>query len=107
MRRLIQIVPKPGVRLFGGIVKKEIELYKRNQGTFYRSGRKKKNQAKWAHKKYKGWINLERGNGEVVLVEIQSRAESGNDWQLFHAFLGWIDRHFGHQVSAINVQYRK
>lgn len=105
MSKLIQIVPSEDVRLFGAMVKKEIDL--KNQGTFYRSGPKKKNQAKWSHLKYKGWVNLLRSSGEVVVVEIQSRARSDDEWQLFHAFLGWVDRHFRHQIQAINIQYRQ
>lgn len=106
MKRQIQIIPKSDIRLFGRIVKKEIELYKKNQGTFYRSGPKKKDHAKWSHKKYDGWITIERSNGEVVVAEIQSKAQSGGEWKLFHAFLGWLDRHFDEDISAINIQYR-
>ncbi len=107
MRKLMQIVPSQGFRLFGAMVSKEVELGKRNQGTFYRSAAKRKEQAKWSHKKYKGWINLERGSGEVVVVEIHSKTQAADGWQLFHAFLGWIDRHFGDKVAAINIQYRE
>ena len=106
MRKLMQIVPSQDFRLFGAMVRKEIELYKKNQGTFYRSGAKKKDEAKWSHKRFKGWINLQRSNGEIVVVEIQSRGQSEDEWQLFHAFLGWIDRHFRKQILAINIQYR-
>jgi hypothetical protein len=108
MKRLAQIVPAGDFRLFGAMVRKEIELTKKNGGTFYRSGGKEENRAKWSHLKYQGWINLERSRqGEVVTVEIHSRARSENEWQLVHAFLGWVDRHFGQQISAINIQYRK
>jgi hypothetical protein len=105
MRKLMQIVPNEDFRLFGAMVKKEIELSQKNQGTFYRSGSKVKNKAKWSHKSYRGWIKLQRGNGEIVIAEILSKADQ--DWQLFHAFLGWVDRHFGEKVAAINVQYRE
>jgi hypothetical protein len=107
MRKLMQIVPNEGFRLFGAMVKKEVDLSKRNQGTFYRSGAKEKDRAKWSHKRFKGWIKLERGSGEVVVAEIISRTQGDDAWQLFHAFLGWVDRHFGQQVSAINIQYRE
>jgi hypothetical protein len=40
--RLIQIIPARGFRLYGAIVKKGIELYKRGKGTFYRSAGKAK-----------------------------------------------------------------
>ena len=105
--RLIQIIPERGHRLYGAIVKKEIELYKRGKGTFYRSAGKAKNSAKWSHKSYKGWVWIERGLGEVVIAELRSRATSQDEWQLLHAFLGFLDRHFGEKIESINIQYFK
>ena len=64
-----------------------------------------KDAAKWSHKNFNGWVWIERGLGEVVLVELQSKGEKQGDWQLLHAFLGFIDRHFGEKIQAINVQY--
>jgi hypothetical protein len=106
MSRLLQIIPSDGQRLYGAIVKKEVELYKKNRGTFYRSGTKQRDRAKWAHQKYKGWINLSRGVGEVVTAEVQSKSTQDDEWQILHAFLGWLDRHFSDQIKAINIQYR-
>ena len=106
MIRLLQIVPVPGCRLFGKIVKKEIGIARSNRGTFFRSGAKERDRAKWSHTKYNGWIKLERTEGEVVAVEIRSRSQTGDDWQLLHAFIGWLDRHFGDEIQAINMQYR-
>jgi hypothetical protein len=40
------------------MVKKEIDLSRKNKGTLYRSGPKAKNYAKRAHASYAGWINL-------------------------------------------------
>ncbi len=85
MIRLIQIVPVDGCRLFGKIVKKEIEISRKNRGAFYRSGAKEKNRAKWAHERYNGWINIQRADGEVVTVEIRSRSQAGDEWQLLQA----------------------
>ncbi len=103
--RVIQIIPRQRCRLYGLIVQEEIELAKRNRGTFYRSGSKQKDVAKWAHKTYKGWIWLERGLGEVVLAELDSKSSSQDDWQLLHAFLGFLDRHFADKIAAVNIQY--
>lgn len=103
--RLIQIIPRDHCRLYGLIVKKEIDLYKRGKGTFYRSGSKRKNSAKWAHSTYKGWIWLERSLGEVVLAELQSKSSGGDEWQLLHAFLGFLDRHFADKIAAVHIQY--
>jgi hypothetical protein len=106
MIKLIQIVPKEDERLYGLMVKKEIELSRKNKGSFYRSASKEHNRAKWTHKSYKGWIKLQRAEGEVVTVEIRSLSQSEDEWQIFHAFLGWLDRHFSDKIQSINVQYR-
>jgi hypothetical protein len=106
MAKLIQIIPVVDCRLFGHMVQKEVDLNKKNQGTFYRSGAKQRDRAKWSHKKYKGWINLQRTHGEVVTIEIKSRSQSSDDWQLYHAFLGWLDRHFSRNIKAIHVHYQ-
>jgi hypothetical protein len=103
--RVIQIIPRKQCRLYGMLVQKEIELAKRNVGTFRRSGRKQKNVAKWDHKNFQGWIWLERGLGEVVLAELDSKSSNDDEWQLLHAFLGFVDRHFGDKIAAINIQY--
>jgi hypothetical protein len=101
--RLIQIIPERRFKLYAALVRKEAELFQKNRGTFYRSSRKMKNAAKWAHKSYKGWVWIERGLGDVVVIELQSKAD--DEWQLLHAFLGFIDRHFGAQIQAVNIQY--
>src|SRR5947209_2374647 len=101
--RLIQIVPKDYFKLYGALVAKELELRRRKQGTFRRAGAKQKNYAKWNHKSYYGWLWLQRGLGEVVTVELQSRG--GDEWQLLHAFLGFVDRHFAEEIQSIQIQY--
>lgn len=105
MTKLVQIIPVRGVRLFGKMIKKEKEL--RGQGTFYKSGPKELNRARWSHTKYKGWIKLQRTVGEIVSAEILSRSESKDEWQLFHAFIGWLDRYFGEKIQSLNIQYRE
>ena len=74
--RLIQIIPRKQCRLYGLMVQKEIDLAKRNKGTFRRSASKEKNVAKWAHKSYNGWIWLERGLGEVVSARLDTRSSN-------------------------------
>jgi hypothetical protein len=107
MNKLIQIVPAPGFRLFGQMVKKELELSRKNRGTFSRSAEKVRDRAKWSHAKYKGWIKLQRTEGEVVAVEVRSRSQSDDEWQLLHAFIGWVDRHFGNQIEELHIHYRE
>ncbi|GIW40413.1 MAG: hypothetical protein KatS3mg076_0990 [Candidatus Binatia bacterium] len=105
MIKLLQIVPRKGVNLYGLIVRKEIELAQKNRGTFYRAGPKEKDRAKWAHLKYRGWVKIRRSESGVVTAEIRSKGPGGNNSQIFEAFVGWIDRHFGDKVHCMNVQY--
>jgi hypothetical protein len=103
--RQVQIIPENGFRLYGAMVAKEVELAHKRKGTFRRSAPKEKDKAKWRHSSYSGWIRIARGMGEVVMIEVQSKKE-GSEWQLLHAILGFIDRHFASSVRSIHIQYR-
>jgi hypothetical protein len=105
MGQRIQIVPMIGFRLFGSLVKKEIDLGRKNQGTFFRSGRKAKDKTRWSHKSYAGWLNIERTAGEIVAIEVNTRGKEAADWQLLHAFVGSVARHFADQVEAMHIHF--
>jgi len=100
--KLVQIVPRQKVRLYGAFVKKEADIRKNDRGTFYRAGRKKQNQTKWNHRRYKGSVDLKRGDDETVTARVRSPKQ---EWQMLSAFLGWLNRHFGEQVVAVNIKY--
>jgi hypothetical protein len=101
--KIVQIVPRGKVRLFGAIVRKEADIRKNARGTFYRAGRKTQHAAKWNHKRYHGSVSLRHGNDETVTAQVRSPDQ---EWQMLSAFLGWLNRHFGDQVTAVNIQYR-
>lgn len=101
----LQIVPAGGFNLYGALVRRELQLRRRKQGTFYRRGPRQGDRAKWAHRKYPGWINLARGMGGVVLAEVRTKADPEQEWELFRAFLGFLDRNFGDKLAAINIQF--
>jgi hypothetical protein len=42
---------------------------------------------------------------QTVEVAITS-PERGDEARLLSSFLGWLDRHFGEQLSSINIQYQ-
>ncbi len=106
MIRLIQVVPAHSFRLFGQMGERQLELSQKG-GTFQRTGPRQRDRAKWSHKRYKGWINIQRGEGEVITAEIHSRSGVRDEWQILKAFLGWLDRNFGEQIMAMNIQYRQ
>ena len=105
MRLRIEIIPKRGRRLFGSLVKRESELAQGNRGTFFRSGRKAKNKARWKHKKYVGWLNIRRTPVEGVSVEVNTRSRQGTDWQLLQAFIGFMVRNFADQVESMQIHF--
>jgi hypothetical protein len=102
--RTLQVIPADGANLYGAMVAKEIQLAKKNAGTLHRTGKKEKNRAKWAHSSYAGWINLAKAMGGMVFIEVKSKKPDA-EWQLLLSVLGFLDRHFGDQIRAINIQY--
>jgi hypothetical protein len=102
--RQVQIIPNDGFHLYGALVAKEVELAKKNRGTFRRSAAKERNRAKWSHASYPGWIKIAHGMGEVVMIEVHSK-KAGADWQLLQAILGFLDRHFADKIRAMHIHY--
>jgi hypothetical protein len=103
--KVLQIVPRDGTRLYGAMIRKQAEIRRGGRGTFSRAGARKRNAARWTHVRYKGSIKLEPGLADAVKVEIKS-PERGDETRLLSSFLGWLDRHFGEQVSSVNIQYQ-
>ena len=104
--KLLQIVPRGRTRLYGAMIKKQAEIRKSGRGTFSRAGAKRRASARWTHVRYKGSISLEPGLSDAVSVEIKS-PERGDEARLLSSFLGWLDRHFGDELSSVNIQYQK
>jgi len=102
--KLLQIVPLKGKRLLGDMVKKQADIRKSGRGTFSRVGARRRTAARWTHVRYKGAIKLKEGSSDAVDVEIRS-PEHGDEARLLSSFLGWLDRHFGDQVSSVTIQY--
>jgi len=103
--KLLQIVPREGMRLYGAIIKKQAEIRRSGRGTFSRAKARRRKATRWTHVRYKGSVNLEPGLSEAVEVAISS-PERGDEARLLSSFLGWLDRHFGEQLSSINIQYQ-
>jgi hypothetical protein len=104
--KLLQIVPRSGTSLYGAMIKKQAEIRRSGRGTFSRAGAKKRGAARWTHVRYKGSLKLTPGESEAVDVAIQS-PERGDEARLLSSFLGWLDRHFGDRLAAVNIQYQR
>ncbi len=101
----ITIIPEGDEKLYGLMIKKELDLRKRKLGTLHRKGKKKKDQDKWFHTKKEGWINFESTLGGVVVATIQSK-NTDKEWDLLTAFVGFIYRHFNKQVRTITLDLK-
>jgi hypothetical protein len=104
--KMLQIVPRSHARLYRAMIKKQAEIRKNGRGTFVRAGARKRHAARWTHVRYKGSIELEPGPADAIEVEIKS-PERGDEARLLSSFLGWLDRHFGDQLSSVNIEYRR
>jgi hypothetical protein len=104
--KLLQVTPRSGKRLYGAMVRKQAEIRRGGRGTFSRVGPRRRNSVRWSHVRYKGSIRLKPGEADAVDVEIRS-PDDGDEGRLLSSFLGWLDRHFGDQMSSVNIQYRQ
>jgi hypothetical protein len=104
--KTLQIVPRGGTRLYGAMIKKQAEIRRAGRGTFSRAGARKRSGARWTHVRYKGSIALAPANADAVKAEIRS-PERGDEARLLSSFLGWLDRHFGDQLSSVSIEYRQ
>jgi len=104
--KTLQIVPRDGTRLYGAMIKKQAEIRRSGRGTFSRAGARKRSAARWTHVRYKGSVQLEPALSDAVTVEIKS-TERGDEARLLSSFLGWLDRHFGDELSSVNIQYHR
>ena len=100
----IALTPKEKQDVFSLMTSKELELRRRRQGTLHKHGPKKAGKLKWIHKSYKGWIQLQRCIGGVVVALVQSKAVDGENL-LLSSFIGFVDRHFARQLTSITISY--
>lgn len=103
--KTLRIEPRRGGSLYGAMIRKQAEIRKTGRGTFSRSGARRSGGAKWTHVRYRGSIDLRRGETDAVSAKIKS-PDRGDEARLLSSFLGWIDRHFGEQVASVNIQYQ-
>lgn len=98
----ITVIPVNNKNLYGLMVSKELDLRKRNTGTFHRTGKKKKDKDTWFHSTKDGWVRFQRSLGEVLVVSVQSK-NPDKEWELLTAFIGFLYRHFNKQIRTITM----
>ena len=101
----LQVISRESTRLYGAMIRKQADIHRKGRGTFVRARARKRNAARWTHVRYKGSISFKSVPAEAVEVTIQS-PDRGDETRLLSSFLGWLDRHFGNQLSTIKIEYR-
>jgi hypothetical protein len=104
LMKLLQIVPRGGMSLFSAMSKKQAEIRRGGRGTFSRASGSR-HAARWTHVRYKGSIALKADDADAVSARIKS-SDRGDEARLLSSFLGWLDRHFGKEISSVNIQYQ-
>ncbi len=102
--KIVEITPRKKAPIYVGLVKREAAIRKNGRGTFSRKGPARARASTWSHKRFKGSVNLKREDAELVTAKIHSRTPE-DEGSLLKAFLGFVDRHFGHQVATITIHY--
>jgi hypothetical protein len=102
--KIVEIVPRERTRLYGALVAKEAAIRRSGRGTYISAGRSQRS-ARWKHKKYRGSVQLSRGQAEVVTAKLRAPTAE-EERRLLSSFLGFVDRHSGEHVDTISIQYR-
>jgi hypothetical protein len=102
---IVTITPKEGENIYSLLIQKELALRQQNKGTLHRAGGKKKDEDKWVHNTYKGWIRFQKTLGGVTVALVQSK-DPESEWQLLSSFIGFLDRHFRDSISNISLTYQ-
>ena len=100
----VTVTPRSRTKIYSLMVKKEVELRKKKQGTLHRWAPKKSGDEKWVHNTYPGWIRFKDTLGGVAVALVGSKSDEG-ETQLLSSLLGFLDRHFRGQVANINITY--
>ena len=100
----ITVTPKESTNIYSLLVKKEVELRRRNMGTLHRAGVKKRGEDRWTHESYAGWIRFQECLGGMAVALVQSKTPD-QEWQLLTSFIGFLDCHFRSFISSITINY--
>ena len=99
--KLLQVVPKPGIKIKLKSILKNTERNLRGPHTIFL----RLHEGHWKHVKYPGWIKWDQAAGGLLVAEIHTKVKD-HEWQMMDAFIGYLDRHMGEQIESISLYYR-
>lgn len=92
-------------KLYSLLINKEYELRTKKRGSFIRrSGKSRLSKDIWVHKKYTGWVKFNKGINGSISCSTQTKNE-GDEWQIFEAFISFLQRYFHKQIASINITF--
>ena len=100
----VTVTPKARENIYSLMVQRELALRQQKRGTLHRYGPKKKDEDKWGHNSYHGWIRFQKCLGGVVVALVQAKDHEA-EWQLLTSFIGFLDRNFRDTMSSISLSY--
>ena len=99
MKIQFQIVERPGSDLRGALLS---AMRTGGMQTFIARNRGKK----IVHISHPGWMTWKYQDG-VITCRVLSPKKPGQEWKLFHAFIGRLADRFADKIQSINVQFVK
>src|SRR5262249_8481184 len=90
----LQVVTKTGTKARLKTLLKNTERHLRGNHTTFRRMR----EGRWKHVKYPGWVQWDDAPGNLLVAEIQTKVKD-HEWQMLHAFIGYLDRHLGGEIE--------
>jgi hypothetical protein len=99
--KVVQVVPRADIDTKLKTLLKQTERNLRGGSTTFQ----RKREGRWKHVKYPGSIRWDEALGGVLVAEVHPQKDQ-SDWQLLHAFIGYLDRHLGEYIESISIYYR-
>jgi hypothetical protein len=97
--QVLQVIAKESCDNFVSLLKNKERSLRGTSTTF---SVEKKNV--WKHQRYPGRISINSLNKKIVSFEIKTRPEGG-EWQITHAFVGYLNRHFSSEIAQISIYF--
>jgi hypothetical protein len=99
--QILQVIARETCENFVSLLK-EKERSLRGTSTTFSVEKKQRNV--WKHERYPGKIFINTLNKKIVSFEIKTRPE-GQEWQITHAFVGYLNRHFSSEIAQISIYF--
>ena len=99
MKIQFQIVQRPGSDLRAVLIS---AMRTGQLRTFFAKNRGKK----ITHRSHPGWMNWKYQDG-VITCRVLSPKKPGQEWKLFHAFIGRLADKYPDKIQSISIQFVK